>query len=265
MELLGLFNVWLQIFSNICIVAITIYTAALQFWYNSIKYLGFEYSSTLFYGNKIMLQLQNVSLSSVSINKIHMLVKQDSVFLVKKYSVPLLVEGRQHFQVEMDPIAYDVDSISKPNVLFTEFTNGNSIALFRNTPLCYRLRQWSKNFIFYWSLKIKPKSKLMSLNTIGCSRIKYKDVYLSNIVKFVLIIEHLGKEKTIFITKNGLLSEVLFDGENSFNAIGEGDYNFIKSRLDEVFSFDESIRYKLYTIESVASTEQVIPLNSLII
>lgn len=86
-----------------------------------------------------------------------------------------------------------------------------------------------------------------------------------NIVKFVLIIEHLGKEKTIFITKNGLLSEVLFDGENSFNAIGEGDYNFIKSRLDEVFSFDESIRYKLYTIESVASTEQVIPLNSLII
>ena len=64
MELLNNINIILQIISNICIVGITLYTAFLQFWHKSVKYLGYSYNTNRFYGDKATLQLKNQALSS---------------------------------------------------------------------------------------------------------------------------------------------------------------------------------------------------------
>ena len=62
MELLNNINVILQIISNICIVGITLYTAFLQFWHKSIKFLSYTYSISKFHGETATLQLRNESL-----------------------------------------------------------------------------------------------------------------------------------------------------------------------------------------------------------
>ena len=260
MDFLNNINIVLQVGSNICIVFITVYTAILQFWYKSIRFLGYTYSSSIFYGDKVILQLRNESLSSVSIKKIYILFGEDTKFLFSEYKVPLLVEGRQSFQVEMESVSVCITKLSnlsyEEKVLFIEFTDGNSISVLVKTGWKGRIKNWIKNYSFYRRVKHSPTFELLKLHSLPYKRIKYKDIYLSDSVKFVLIIEYEGRNQTVFINDKGFMSEAVFWGEKCFNSVEAGSYDVIKSTFDEVFVNNKDIKYKLYPIELVSSISE---------
>lgn len=60
MEILNNINVILQIISNICIVGITLYTAFLQFYHKSVKYLGYSYNTRLCHNKWLILTRNSV-------------------------------------------------------------------------------------------------------------------------------------------------------------------------------------------------------------
>ena len=236
MELLNIVNIVLQIFSNICIVGITLYTAYLQFWCKSIKVLSCSSSKSRFYGDTITLYLKNKSLSPVSIVRIYLVFDNKSHILFKEFETPLLVHGRCSFQVEMEGIPKSISEFKEvpydQRFLVIEFTDDYCVSAFGRkkwNDINYTL------FDFYKTRKIYIK------------RIKFKDKYLSENVKYALYIKSDSTTKTIFIDKEGYMSEVCFDSGKWCNGVGKGNYNEIKSRIDEAFK-GKDISYELYDI-----------------
>lgn len=254
MDLLNAINIILQIFSNICIVGITLYTAYLQFWCKSIKVLGYTYTITKFYGETATLQLRNESLSPISIKSIYMVFDNKQKILFKKYEEPFLVEGRHCFRVQMDPISESVPELSEfpyeKRSLVIQFEDGNSISLFSKKGWKRKIALWYKNYKFSRRLKKNFQHELNSLKTINIVRRKFQEKCLSSSVRFILIVKKESDIKTIFINEYGHMSEICFLNGWCFNGLGEGSYDEIKERIDEGFK-GLDFEYKLYKIEDV--------------
>ena len=254
MDFLNDMNVILQIFSNICIVTITLYTAFLQFWHQSIKFLSYTYSMSQFYGETATLQLRNESLAPVSIVAIYMIFNNEKKLLFKEYKPPLLVEGRHSFQVEMEAISQFIPELSevplKNRCLFVRFTDGNSISLFCRNGWKEKIALWYKNLKFFRQLKRSSRDELNKLSTINTDRKRYKGTCVSDSVRFVLLIHEQSHIRTVFINDRGFMSEVCFPNGMWINGVGEGSYEQIKARIDKGFE-DMKIKYELYKIEDV--------------
>ena len=254
MEFLNDINIVLQIFSNICIVTITLYTAFLQFWHQSIKFLSCTYSMSQFYGETATLQLRNESLAPVSIVAIYMIFNNEKKLLFKEYKPPLLVEGRHSFQVEMEAISQFIPELSevplKNRCLFVRFTDGNSISLFCRNGWKEKVTLWCINYNFFRQLKKYSRAELNKLATINTDRKRYKGTCISDSVRFVLLIHEQSHIRTVFINDRGFMSEVCFPNGMWINGVGEGSYEQIKARIDKSFE-DMKIKYELYKIEDV--------------
>ena len=254
MEFLNDINVILQIFSNICIVTITLYTAFLQFWHKSIKFLSYTYSISKFYGETATLQLRNESLMPVSIKKIYMIFNNKQKILFKEYNPPLLVEGRHSFQVEMDAISQVVPELSevplKDRVLFIRFTDGNSISLFCKRGWKEKVVLWFKNYNFFRQLKQDFQVELNKLRTISTIRRTFYGTCVSDSVRYVLLINGQSSTKTILINDKGEMSDVCFLTGLCLNGVGTGSYDQIKAKIDKEFE-ELEIDYKLIDIEEV--------------
>lgn len=254
MELLNTVNVVLQIFSNICIVGITLYTAYLQFWCKSIKVLSYSSLKSRFYGETITLYLKNKSLSSVSIARIYLVFNNKSHILFKEFETPLLVDGRCSFQVKMEGISKPIPELKEvpynQRLLVIEFTEGYCISTFGRT-------KW-KNMIYSMLERCILFRKKYTINdfyetrNITVNRIKFEDKYLSENVKYVLYVKSESTTKTIFIDKDGYMSEVCFDSGKWCNGVGKGNYNEIKSKISEAFK-GQDISYELYDIREQRS------------
>lgn len=259
MELLNNINVILQIFSNICIVCITLYTAYLQFWSKSIKVLGYSYHSTMFYGDSAILQLRNESLSPVSIKCIYMVFYNQQKILFKKYEEPFLVEGRHCFRVEMDPISESVPELVEvpyeERSLIIQFADGNSISLFSRKGWKCKIALWYKNYKFIKSLKKNLQYELHKLRTINIIRRKFEGKCLSSSVRFVLVIKQESVIRTIFINKHGHMSDACFFNGMWINGLGTGSYSEIKEKIDKGFK-GLDMEYRLYKVEEVIEVEQ---------
>lgn len=259
MELLNNINVILQIFSNICIVCITLYTAYLQFWSKSIKVLGYSYHSTMFYGESATLQLRNESLSPLSIQCIYMVFDKHRKILFKEYDEPFLVEGRHSFQVRMDPVSESIPELSsmfyQNRLLIIQFTDGNSISLFSRKGWKNKISLWYNNYKFIGRLKKSLTYELTKLMTINTVRKKFQDKCLSSSVRFILIVKKESDIKTIFINNNGHMSEACFFDGMWINGLGEGSYSEIKAKIDEGFK-GQDLEYRLYKVEEVIEVEQ---------
>ncbi len=253
MELLNNINVILQIISNICIVGITLYTAFLQFWHKSIKFLSYTYSISKFHGETATLQLRNESLAPVSIKKIYMIFNNKKKILFKEYNPPLLVEGRHSFQVEMDSISQVIPELSevplKDRFLFIRFTDGNSISLFCKGGWKEKIVLWYKNYKFFRRLKKKFQFELNKLQTIDTMRRTYYGTCIRDSVRFVLVIKEQSSNRTIFINDKGEMSDVCFPNGMWLNGVGTGSYDQIKAKIDEGFK-NLSIDYELIDIKN---------------
>ena len=259
MELLNNINVILQIISNICIVGITLYTAILQFWYKSVKYLGYSYNTNSFYGDKATLQLKNQALSSISIKEIYLVFNDNSQLLFKKFDIPLLIEGRRSFQVEMQAISNSIPKLRtfpyESKCIFVRFTDGNSISLICKFGWRSYISLWYKNYSFFRLLKKAPTITINKLGKIRTKRIEYNGKCLSDDVKFVLRINEASSLKIIFIKESGFMSEPCFLSGQWCNALGTGDYNEIRNIIEQGFNGQE-VEYELYNIKDVAKVSE---------
>lgn len=148
MEILNDINIVLQVITNICILCITIYTTFLQLGSASIRVLLVQYKQQQFLGEYFILQLYNTSLSSISIREVYLIFNNEKKLLIKKYDVPLLVESRRSFQIEMDPVSnclidYKV-LLNKNCLVFIKLVDGNSICTFSTSGLKGRIKFWGK-------------------------------------------------------------------------------------------------------------------------
>lgn len=254
MESLNNINIILQIFSNICIVGITLYTAYLQFWCKSIKVLGYSYHGTMFYGDSAILQLRNESLSPVSIKCIYMVFYNQQKILFKKYEEPFLVEGRHCFRVEMDPISESVPELVEvpyeERSLIIQFADGKSISLFSRKGWKRKIALWYKNYKFIRRLEKNLQYELHKLRSINIIRRKFEGKCLSSSVRFILVIKQKSVIRTIFINKHGHMSEACFFNGMWINGLGDGSYSEIKTKIDEGFK-GQDLEHKLYKIEDV--------------
>lgn len=260
METLNDINIVLQIITNICIVCITLYTTFLQFWSASIRVLSVEYKRQAFFGEYFILQLYNTSLSSISIREVYLIFNNEKKLLIKKYEVPLLVESRRSFQIEMEPASNClIDSeilLDKNCLIFIKLVDGNSICTFTTSGLKGRIKFWIKNYKLLKNLKRNPRNIIDSLESIVQYRICYGDIILRDNVKFVLIIKSGKDEQTVFITKSGSMSERCFSDEKWKRGVGAGTYQEVKERLTEAFKGEfkeEVVEFELYKIEDICS------------
>ena len=260
MDLLNNINTVLQIFINLLIGFITLYTTFLQLCSASIRVLLVEYKRKKFFGEYFILQLYNTSLSSISIREVYLIFNNEKKLLIKKYDVPLLVESRRSFQVEMDPVSNClIDSkllVYKNCLVFIKLVDGNSICTFSTSGLKGRIKFWIKNHKFLKNLKRNPRNVIDSLDSIEWYRICYRDIILRDNVKFVLIIKSEEDEQAVFITKSGSMNARCFSDEKWKNGIGSGTNQEIKERLTEAFKeeFKEGVvEFDLYKVEDVCS------------
>lgn len=260
MEILNNINIVLQIITNICIVCITLYTTFLQFWSASIRVLLVEYKRQKFFGEYFILQLYNTSLSSISIREVYLIFNNEKQLLIKKYGVPLLVESRRSFQLEMDPVSNCLIDpkllIDKNCLVFIKLVDGNSICTLSASGLKGRIKFWIKNHKFLKNLKRNPRNVIDSLDSIKRYRICYGDIILRDNIKFVLIIKSGEDEQTVFITKSGSMSERCFSDEKWKRGVGSGTYQEVKERLTEAFKREfkeEVIEFELYKVEDICS------------
>lgn len=259
MELLNNINVILQIISNICIVGITLYTAFLQFWHKSVKYLGYSYNTNRFYGDKATLQLKNQALSSISIKEVYLIFDDNSKFLFKKYEVPLLIEGRRSFQIEMQAISNSLPKLRKftyeGKCIFVTFTDGNSISLISKCGWKRYISFWVKNYRLFRLLKKSPSITINKLGRITTKRIEFNGKCLSEDVKYVLLVKEVSAVKTIFIDDSGFMSAPCFLSGQWCNALGTVAYDEINNIIKQGFNGQE-VEYKLYNIKDVATVHE---------
>lgn len=260
METLNNINIVLQIITNICIVCITLYTTFLQFWSASIRVLSVEYKRQKFLGEYFILQLYNTSLSSISIREVYLIFNNEKKLLIKKYDIPLLVESRRSFQVEMDPVSNCLIDpkllVDKNWLVFIKLVDGNSICTFSTSGLKGRIKFWIKNYKFLKNLKRNPRNVIDGLDSIERYRICYGDIILRDNVRFVLIIKSGEDEQTVFITKSGSMSERCFSDEKWKRGVGVGTYQEVKERLTEAFKGEfkeEVVEFELYKVEDICS------------
>lgn len=259
MEDLNNINVVLQIITNISILCITIYTTFLQFWSASIRVLLVEYNRQKFCGEYFILQLYNTSLSSISIREVYLIFNNEKKLLIKKYKVPLLVESRRSFQIEMDPVSNClIDSkllLDKKYLVFIKLVDGSSICTLSTAGLKGRIKFWIKNYKFLKNLKRNPRNVIDSLDSIDWYKIHYGDIVLRDIINFILLIKFEEYERTVFITKSGSMSERCFSDEKWKRGIGTGTYQEVKERLTKAFNeeYKESVEFELYNIEDVCT------------
>lgn len=260
MEILNDINIVLQIITNICILCITIYTTFLQLGSASIRGLFVQYKRQKFWGEYFILQLYNTSLSSISIREAYLIFNNEKKLLIKKYDVPLLVESRRSFQIEMDPVSNRlIDSkvvLNKNYLVFIKLVDGNSICTFSTSGLKGRIIFWVKNYKFLKNLKRNPRNVIDSLDSIEWYKICCGDVVLSDIVNFVLLIKSEESVQIVFITKSGSMSERCFSDGKWERGVGTGTYQEIKERLTEAFKAEfkeEVVEFELYKVEDVCN------------
>mgnify|MGYP003088560306 CR=1 FL=1 len=193
MEILNDINIVLQVITNICILCITIYTTFLQLESASIRVLLAQYKRQQFLGEYFILQLYNTSLSSISIREVYLIFNNEKKLLIKKYDVPLLVESRRSFQIEMDPVSnclidYKV-LLNKNCLVFIKLVDGNSICTFSTSGLKGRIKFWGLNYKFLKNLKRNPRNIIDSLDSIEWYKICYGNAVLRDIVNFILFIK----------------------------------------------------------------------------
>lgn len=248
------FNTVLQIFSNLCIVFITIYSAVLQFWHKSVRFLGYKHTIKMTGGNFLTLHLHNVSLSPISIEQIYLILENKTKVLINEYEVPLLVEGRRSFQVLMEPISnniFDFTLLQNENkIVFIKLTEGNSIGVFSKTGWKGRLKFWLKNYRFLRNLKKNPRIELNNIESLGVLRIKYGDIILSENVEFILIVKTDRFNRTIFINESGIMSEECLIGGQLINGITPGSYEDVHEQLTLAFK-EQQIQFELYYAKDV--------------
>lgn len=260
MEILNDINIVLQIITNICILCITIYTTFLQLGSASIRGLFVQYKRQQFLGEYFILQLYNTSLSSISIREVYLIFNNEKKLLIKKYDVPLLVESRRSFQIEMDPVSnclIDYKVLLNENYLvFIKLVDGNSICTFSTSGLKGRIKFWGQNYKFLQNLKRNPRNVIDRLDSIEWYKICYGDVILRDIVNFILLIKSEGSVQTVFITKSGSMSERCFSDGKWERGVGTDTYQEIKERLTEAFKAEfkeEVVEFELYKVEDVCN------------
>lgn len=243
---------------NLCVVIITVYTAFLTFGRKSVRFLGYRYTGSLFYGEKVIVQLQNKSLSPISIEEVYLIWPENAMLRVKKYEVPLVVRGFETVQVEMTPVSDHLEAlrklVSSDKVVFVKFSDGNSVAV--SSPkgsegIKENLAEYKS---FYKDLQMNPGEQLRKLKNLGGDyrRIMYEGTVLSDKVIYILRLYEFGQIKNIFIARNGMLSEPILGAEKSFDRLEIEDYEKLKLKLKEIFSYDSSIKYHLYKVKDVA-------------
>lgn len=260
MEILNDINIVLQVITNICILCITIYTTFLQLGSASIRVLLVQYKRQQFLGEYFILQLYNTSLSSISIREVYLIFNNEKKLLIKKYDVPLLVESRRSFQIEMDPVSnclidYKV-LLNKNCLVFIKLVDGNSICIFSTSGLKGRIKFWGQNYKFLKNLKRNPRNIIDSLDSIEWYKICYGNAVLRDIVNFILFIKWEESEQTVFITKSGSMSERCFSDKKWERDVGNGTFQEIKERLSEAFKekFKENVvEFELYKVEDVCN------------
>lgn len=180
--------------------------------------------------------------------------------LIKKYDVPLLVESRRSFQVEMDPVSHCLIDpkllVDKNWLVFIKLVDGNSICAFSTSGLKGRIQFLIKNYNFLKNLKRNPRNIIDSLDSIEWYRICYGDIVLRDVVKFILLIKLEDCERTVFITKSGSMSERCFSDEKWKRGGGVGTYQEVKERLTEAFKGEfkeEVVGFELYKVEDICS------------
>lgn len=268
MEILNDINIVLQIITNICILCITTYTTFLQLGSASIRVLLVQYKRQKFWGEHFILQLYNTSLSSISIREVYMIFNNEKKLLIKKYDVPLLVESRRSFQIEMDPVSNClIDSkvlLNKNCLVFIKLVDGNSICTFSTSGLKGRIMFWVKIYKFLKNLKRNPRNIIDSLYSIEWYKICYGNAILRDIVNFILFIKWEESEQTVFITKSGSMSERCFSDKKWERGVGTGTYQEIKDRLSEAFKEEykeDVVEFELYKVEDVCNFQISNPLG----
>lgn len=258
MEVANIINTYLSIVSNICILGITIYTTVKTFWYESIEFLGYSYSSNIFYGFKATIQIRNQSLSSISIKNIYILCEDNSYYPFKTYEIPLLVEARRSIQISMEPIAKDIKALwplkEHSKALLVEFTDGTSIAVLKGRGRIYRIKHWIKNFREYRKLKKHPALYLSEkYSQLTRTIIKYDDTFLSSNVKFILVYNNGSGKEVIYITDKGFMSRGLFNGTCFINGVDASSYEVLERQLKCIFENYTDHDFKLFASEYVTS------------
>jgi len=247
-----------EIFINILIGLVTIYTTFLQFCSASIRVLLIRYNKSNFFGERFILRLYNTSLSSINVEAVYLIFDSKKKLLVKEYEIPLLVEARRSFQIEIEPISNYLSNsdvrLDERCLVFIKLSDGNSISTFSTSGLKGRVEVWIKNYKFLRRLKKDPRNVLDSLDSIEWYRICYGDIVLRDTVRFVLLIRMEGDEHTIFITKHGMTSENWFSDKKWKSCIETATYEEVKERLKKEFE-GESVEFELYNVEDVSKLE----------
>ena len=260
MDVLNNISTILQNFINLLTGIVTLYATFLQFCSASVRVLLIKYKRKKFFGEYFILELYNTSLSSISIREVYLIFNNEKKLLIKKYDVPLLVESRRSFQVEMAPVSNCLIDpkllVDKNWLVFIKLVNGNSICMFSTSGLKGRIKFWIKNYKFLKNLKRNPRNVIDGLDSIERYRICYGDIILRDNVRFVLIIKSGEDEQTVFITKSGSMSERCFSDEKWKRGVGVGTYQEVKERLTEAFKGEfkeEVVEFELYKVEDICS------------
>lgn len=85
-----------------CILLLTIYTFYRTYVSKKINFLGFSLNSSIWDGFSIGVNIQNWSLSTISVNKIELVINEEIKITIKDFNDPLILEPLKSVKIESE-------------------------------------------------------------------------------------------------------------------------------------------------------------------
>lgn len=217
----------ISVIGDVCLFFISVYTFKLTIYPKKLKFIGYNYHSSAFYGNSLEITLENRSLCPIVVRSVDLILDHN---IIKIFSGNQIIDK---FRAEI----IKSDSYTKILTLTGEEIkiNGN----FLRTALLMIETSRGKQFIQY-----KDNNKFLSyfdnwkLSKYSRASVYSKKAYgkvLSNNVEYVLCFVDDNKIKhNIFILDNGMMSETIF-GYNMLSKEVISDKIVLKNFFDEKF------------------------------
>lgn len=208
---------------EICLTIIGVYTFYRTFLSKRIRFLGIGFSSSRWKGESFHVDIQNWSLSAISIRKVYIVVDNDYRVLVKEYSKHFLLEPLKAIRIDSDKMSESPFFDETINIL------DKKLKLY---IICSDGKVLSANY-----KRKRHGNKIVSLN-----KKRYKTVvnstidgvlYTPNIKYFIYIIDRKGNRNVTCIDKQGCFKDNIA-GHNAVGDINLNDKKEVKRTIEQL-------------------------------
>lgn len=229
---------WIGFASDICVLAITIYTFYKTFIYSRLSLLQIDGHYSHADGESHQIVLLNKKMSPVVVTSVKLIIDEKYLFPFSQ-DAPIVIEGYSTYRFSSGDIGYIEPEIRiYGDNIIVEVTLEHKRKVYLNTN--------GKKIWYY------PKGKLEKLEQVKCITNRYNDKIIPQYAKYALLVNVPEQDsKTIFVFSNGAMTDAILGCNGLSEEVVESKKklkDFLHEWLDQyniTFYVDDLDRWKI--------------------